>query len=103
MIEITYEKVMAALALFTAACVAGGWVIKIVTGVRKPADDVKKKLENEDKRLKSLEDSFDYIVKSTNLLIKAVFTVLSELAVNNDTEGRIAEMQQDMQDFLIKR
>ena len=29
MIMITYDKLMAALGLFTALCIAGGWLIKI--------------------------------------------------------------------------
>lgn len=107
MIEITYEKVMAALALFTAACVAGGWLIKIIQGVKKPSDEVKKnvsgnksKLEQQEERLDQIDDRLDYLVNANNLVIRSLFTVLGELSENNDISGHIAKAQSEIQNFL---
>lgn len=107
MIEITYEKVMAALALFTAACIAGGWLIKIIKGVMKPAADVKQdvkgnstKIDEHEDKFKKIDDTLDYLVNANNLVIRSLFTVLGELSANNDASGHIAKAQSDIQKFL---
>ena len=103
MITITYEKFMAALALFTALCIAGGWLIKIVTRIKKPSTDFKTMLDNDNKRIKRLEDDIDYIKKTQTQLLKVCLVILDELKKNNDVDGIIEETEQNMQKFLIER
>ena len=107
MITITYEKVMAALALFTAACVAAGWVLKIVKGMRKPSQDIhikldtdKKRLDDHDGQIGDLRETLDYLVNANNLVIRSLFTVLGELSNNNDRDGKIKEAQDEIHKFL---
>lgn len=101
MITITYENFMAALALFTAMCIAGGWLIKIIKGLKKPSDDVHTMLDNDNIRLKALEGNYKYLVESNNLVIRTLFVILGELAVNNDADGKIKQAQDKINDFLI--
>ena len=101
MITITYENFMAALALFTAMCIAGGWLIKIIKGLKKPSDDVHTMLDNDNNRLKALEGNYKYLVESNNLVIRTLFVILGELAVNNDGDGKIKQAQDKINDFLI--
>lgn len=109
-ITITYERVMAALALFTAACVAGGWLLKIIKGLKKPAEDVKgrldsqdEKLDNDNKRIKKLEDDIDYIKKTQSQLLQVCLVILDELKKNNDVDGVIEKTEKQVQSFLINR
>lgn len=97
---VTYEKLMAALGLFTALCIAGGWLIKIIKGVKKPADDINSKVKDHDKKIDKLEKSLDYLVNANNLVIRTLFTVLGELAVNNDKNGNCKKAQNEIQKFL---
>lgn len=99
---ITYEKLMAALGLFTALCIAGGWLIKIIRGLKKPADDVNTKLDNDNKRIKELEDQYKYISSAIGVLMRCDLVILGHLRTNNNT-GQMADMEKDIQDFLIKR
>ena len=104
---ITYEKFMAALGLFTALCIAGGWLIKIIKGVKKPADDIKNSVrgnktmitQHEDK-FKDIDETLKYLVNANNLVIRSLFTVLGELSANNDINGHIAKAQSEIQEFL---
>ena len=102
MITMTYEDVMAVLGLFTAACVAGGWLVKIIKGIRKPADDINAKLDRDNKRIKRLEDDMDYISQSISMLMRCELVMLGHMRTNNNT-GKMAEMETEIQDFLIKR
>ena len=108
-VEITYDKVMAVLALFTATCVAVGWVLKIIKGLRKPSEDTKAKLEvvedrldNDNKRLKELENQSKYISNAIGVLMRCDLVILSHLRTNNNT-GKMAEMEQEITDFLVNR
>ena len=93
---------MAALGLFTALCIAGGWLIKIIKGLKKPADDVNTKLDNDNKRIKELEDQYKYISSAIGVLMRCDLVILGHLRTNNNT-GQMADMEKDIQDFLIKR
>ena len=101
MITITYEKFMAALALFTALCVSGGWLIKIIKGLKKPSDDVANKLSNDNQRITKLRNDVDRIEESLQLLLKSNFFILGHLQTGNNT-GEMARMEKEIQDFLIK-
>ena len=100
MITITYEKFMMALALFTALCVAGGWLIKIVKSVKKPADDVATKLDRDNKRIIKLEDSMDKMSNSMKLLMKSNLAVLSHIVDGNNTKD-LAAIEKEIHEYLI--
>ena len=100
MITITYEKFMMALALFTALCVAGGWLIKIINGIKKPSSNIRELLDSDNKRLKELEANRLYMQKSIRLLMKSNLAMLGHMTTDNNT-GELAKMEQEIQDFLI--
>lgn len=85
---------------FSSVCVAIGWVIKIVKGAKKPADDVKAKLENEDERIKSLEGELEYISNSISILMRSNLVILGHLSTNNN-KGEMSKMEKEIQEFLI--
>ena len=95
---------------FSSVCVAGGWLLKIIKGMKKPSENTKDKfekvdamLDNDNKRIKKIEDSFDYIKQTQTQTLKALLVILDELKQNNDASGKISKMESDMNDFLINR
>lgn len=102
MITITYANFMAALGLFTALCVAVGWLIKIVKAVRKPSADVHEKLDNDNKRIKELEVDMKYITSSIGVLMRSNLVILAHMRTNNAT-GQMEKMESEIQEFLINR
>lgn len=102
MIELTYESLLGLCGGFTVVCVAVGWLIKIVKAVKKPSDDVHAKLDNDNKRIKMLEDQNGFILKAISLLLQDDLAILNHLRTNNYT-GEMAEQEQKVQDFLINR
>lgn len=100
MITITYEKFMMALGLFTALCVAGGWLIKIIKGIKQPSVNVMKMLDNDNKEIKRLKDQMDYNSKSIKLLMRSELAILGHLSTNNNT-GEMSKVEKDIQAFLL--
>lgn len=101
MITITYEKIMTILALFTALCVAGGWLLKIIKSLKKPSEDISEKLDRDNKRLNRLEEDMDYISKSISLLMKSNLAILGHMSNGNNTSD-MAKMEKEIQEFLIQ-
>lgn len=108
MITITYQSFMATLALFTALCVAVGWLIKIINVVKKPSNTTKEKFEkvdeklhNDDERIKKLDEDIGYIKQTQTQTLQCLLVILDELKKNNDVDGKIAEQKDEMQSFLI--
>lgn len=87
---------------FTVVCVAGGWLIKIIKGIKKPADDVNEKLDNGNRRLKSLESQYRYIVSAIGVLMRCDLVILGHLQTNNNT-GQMKNMEKELHDFLINQ
>jgi len=87
---------------FSSVCVAGGWVLKIIKGLRKPSIDVNEKLDNDNKRIKALEDQSAFILKAISLLLQDDMVILNHLRTTNNT-GEMAEQEKKVQEFLIKR
>ena len=92
---------------FSCVCIAGGWLIKIINGIRKPSKDVhkmlntdKKRLDDHDLQIAEMRDDLKYLVNANNLLIRSMLTVLSELANNNDKDGKIDKAMGDIKDFM---
>ncbi len=86
---------------FSCICVAVGWVIKIVRAAQKPAKDVKEMLNNDDKRLKTLEESVAFLAKAISLLLQDDLVILNHLRTSNNT-GEIAKQEDKVHDFLTE-
>ena len=103
MITITYEKAMAALAFFTACCVAGGWLLKIIKSFRKPGEDINAKLDRDNKRLHTLEDKMANLDKTQPLILRTLYVICEELKQGNDQSGRISKQQDEINKYLFER
>ncbi len=112
MITITWQALLgyflAACGGFTCVCVAAGWFIKIVKALKKPSDDTKDRLkkhddllDNDNKRIKKLEDDIDYIKKTQTQTLQCLLVILDELKKNNDVDGVIGKQESDMKSFLL--
>lgn len=88
---------------FTSVCVAFGWLAKIIKSVRKPGNDINEKLDRDNKRIIKLEEAMEYQKNSSNLIMRTLFVILGELAVNNDKDGKIAEAQGSINEFFLKQ
>lgn len=102
MITITYTNFMAAIGLFTALCVAAGWLIKIIKAMKKPSDDIHKMLDNNNKRIKALEDAVEELMKVHPMLLRANYVMLKHMRTNNST-GEIAEQENAINEYLFNR
>ena len=102
-ITITYERVMAVLALFTAACVAGGWLLKIIKGLKKPSEDVHAKLDRDNRRLNELEEKMANLDKTQPLILRTLYVICEELKQGNDAKGRISKQQEEINKYLFER
>ena len=104
---VTWETIIAICGGFTVICVSVGWLIKIIKGIRKPADDIhknikgnKSKIDEQEQKMGEMKETLDYLVNANNLVIRSLFTVLGELSANNDVNGHIAKAQSEIQNFL---
>lgn len=100
MITITYEKLVAALALFTTCCVAGGWLAKIITEIRKPGLTVAKMLDNDNKRINKLRADMDKLNDAMRLLMKSNLILLDHMGEGNHV-GEMNKMEEEIRDFLL--
>lgn len=103
MITITYERAMAFLAFFTACCVAGGWLLKIIKSLKKPSEDVHAKLDRDNKRLNALEDKMENLDKAQPLMLRTLYVICEELKQGNDANGRISKQQDEINKYLFER
>lgn len=99
---LTLETFLKICAGFTAVCVAGGWLIKIIKAAKEPVDDVNNKLDTNGRRIKSLEEELSYLSDSLALLMRCNLVMLGHMRTNNNT-GQIAKMEGEIQQFLIER
>lgn len=76
------------------------YIIKGIRFAKKPADDVNKKLDSDNKRLVKLEEESEYISKSIGILMKSNLAILGHLQTGNNS-GKMSEMEREIQDFLI--
>lgn len=60
------------------------------------------KLDNDNKRIKKLEDEMGFMYKAISLLLQDDIAILEHLRTNNAT-GKMAEQEQKVQEFLIQR
>lgn len=94
---------MAVLALFTAACVAGGWLLKIIKGLKKPSEDVHAKLDRDNRRLNELEEKMANLDKTQPLILRTLYVICEELKQGNDAKGRISKQQEEINKYLFER
>lgn len=104
---VTWQLILSICAGFSAICLSVGYLIKIYKGLKKPGDDMKSKvkehkdrLDKQDEKIDKLDQTLDYLVNANNLVIRTLFTVLGELAVNNDKNGNCEKAQKEIQKFL---
>lgn len=60
------------------------------------------KLDNDNKRIKKLEDEVGFMYKAISLLLQDDIAILEHLRTNN-ASGKMAEQEQKVQEFLIQR
>lgn len=60
------------------------------------------KLDNDNKRIKDLEDANKFMYKAISLLLQDDIAILEHLRTNNAT-GKMAAQEKKIQDFLIER
>lgn len=64
-------------------------------------DGIDKKFNNDDNRIKALEDQSVFIFKAISLLLEDDIAILEHLRTNNNT-GKMAEQEQEIHDFLTE-
>lgn len=74
----------------------------VVEMLKDEFDDIDKKLDNDNKRIKTLEDQSAFILKAISLLLQDDLAILEHLRTSNNT-GKMAEQEQKVQKFLIER
>ena len=105
MITISWQQLcayfVAGCVAFTSVCVAVGWLIKIIRAAKKPSDDMKEMLKNDDKRLKDLEKTVAFLAKAISLLLQDDLEILRHLQTTNNT-GAMKAQEDKVTEFLTK-
>lgn len=65
-------------------------------------ESVDDKQDNDNKRIKKLEDQMGFMYKAISLLLQDDIAILEHLRTNNAT-GKMADQEQKVQEFLIQR
>ena len=65
-------------------------------------ESVDKKLDSDNKRIKALEESNQFLYKAISLLLQDDLAILEHLRTNNST-GKMVDQEQKVQQFLIDR
>lgn len=88
---------------------AGQHVADIIKSLKKPADDVKarldsqdQKLANDNERLKDLEDAIGELLKIQPMILRSEYVILQHMRTNNST-GEIAKQEAAINDYLFNR
>lgn len=105
--SITLEQIAAAV-LFIGGLYAGVKYLKkeLKDGIREMLKDefkgIDDKLDNDNKRIKALEDQSAFIMKAISLLLQDDLAILEHLRTSNNT-GKMAEQEEKVQKFLTER
>lgn len=106
MITITWHTlitgVLAVCVGFSSICVAGGWLIKIIKGLKKPKDNIYKKLDNDNERIIELQEDIKELFKIQPMILRSQYVILKHLRTNNST-GEIAQQEEVINDYLFNR
>lgn len=88
---------------------AGEHLAEIIKKFRKPSDDVKARLEAQDKqlnsndeRLKKLEKAIDELLKIQPMILRSEYVILQHMRTNNST-GEIAKQEEAINNYLFNR
>lgn len=88
---------------------ASVYIVKAVKRVLKPMTDLKEQVEkqaqyldNDNKKLKKLEETIDGFSEAQRLLLKTQLAVLEHLETDNAT-GKLASSRQEITDFLVDK
>lgn len=87
---------------FATICVAGGWLIKIIKGIKKPAEDVNTKLKNDKERLDEHEEMLKDLVQTQPMILRSLYVILQHMRTNNST-GEIAKQEEAINEYLFNR
>lgn len=104
--NITIGQVSAVI-LFVGALYAGVKYLKkelkdaIIDMLKGQFDSVDKKLDNDNKRIKDLEDQLGFILKAISLLLQDDLAILEHLRTSNAT-GKMTEQEEKVHNFLTE-
>lgn len=98
---ITLEVFLKICVGFSSACVAGGWLIKIIKAAKKPTDEMTKKLNNDNSRIEKIEADMMHLTDAVAVLMRCDLAMLGHMRTNNNT-GQLASVEKEIQDFLIQ-
>lgn len=99
---------ISAFILFVGALYAGVKYLKkelkdgVVEMLKDEFSGIDTKLDNDNKRIKALEDQNGFILKAISLLLQDDLAILEHLRTDNNT-GKMAEQEEKVQAFLIER
>lgn len=93
----TIEHVCISIAVVGAAIT---YIYKALKFAKKPSDDVNAKLDRDFKRINMLDEELTYISKAVAMLMRSDLVLLGHMKTGNNT-GKIADMEKEIQDFLI--
>lgn len=99
---------ISAFILFVGALYAGVKYLKkelkdgVVEMLKDEFTGIDDKLDNDNKRIKALEDQNGFILKAISLLLQDDLAILEHLRTSNNT-GKMAEQEEKVQKFLIER
>ena len=102
--NITIEQV-AAVILFVGGLYAGVKYLKkelkeaVVEMLKDQFKDIDTKLDNDNKRIKELDDQLAFIMKAISLLLQDDLAILEHLRTSNNT-GKMAKQEDEIHKFL---
>lgn len=105
-VTLTWQNVLLGLLAvcggFSTVCIAGGWLIKIIKGLKKPSNDMKTRVEDNEKQIKELKKQFAFMLKALPLLLQDDLVILEHLRTSNNT-GKMEEQEGKVHEFLLNR
>lgn len=73
----------------------------IILMLKDQFDGINKKFENDDKRIKALEDQSVFLFKAISLLLEDDLAILEHLRTSNNT-GKMADQEDEVHKFLTE-
>ena len=73
----------------------------IMSMLKEQFDGIDKKFENDDDRIKGLEEQSAFIFKAISLLLEDDIAILEHLRTNNNT-GKMAKQEEEVHKFLTE-
>ena len=73
----------------------------IMSMLKEQFDGIDKKIENDDNKIKALEDQSVFMFKAISLLLEDDIAILEHLRTNNNT-GKMAKQEEEIHKFLTE-